>query len=375
MRIFKGDFMEFNIDKNTFLNCIQKVQSVIERKNAVPILSNVRLIADSGKLEINATDLDVALKDFADIQIVDPGSITVSAKKLYEVLKELPEDRVSFRVEENNWIAISCGMARFKLVGMSDEDFPVLPMFDESRFVKMSSDVLDHLTRKSVYAVSTDENRHVLNGVLFTISGVKAKMIATDGHRLAFVEMMTGQEIMDIEVIVPQKGIKEIQRMISSGAEEILFGVTENHIAFKVGNETILTRLVDGKFPDYSKVIPQNTQYEIKINKESLNNSLRRVSLFSDLKVRGVKLEFRENTLHVTASTPEYGEAKDQIPVDYNGETISTGFNVNYLLDLLRTIDTEDVILKVSDPSGPIVFEPSEKQNYHYLAIVMPMII
>ncbi|MBN1550743.1 DNA polymerase III subunit beta [bacterium] len=367
--------MKFEIAKDDFLKSIQKVQAVVERKNTVPLLSNVRIKADSGILEINATDLEVGIRDILDAGIKESGSITVSAKKLYEVLKELPEDTVLFEVADNNWIHISCGMAVFKLVGMPDEDYPNLPVFDTEKLISIPIDVLDTLTRKTVYAVSHDENRHVLNGVKFTITADRILMVATDGHRLSFVDMPNQTGLQEMDIIVPQKGIRELQRMIGEGVEEIYFGVMENHIVFQAGKETVLTRLVDGKFPDYTKVIPETTQTEILIDKESLYNSLRRVSLFSDVKVRGVKLEFADNSIQVTASTPEYGEAKDQISVDYTGDLFTVGFNVNYLLDLLRTIDTETIKICLNDTSGPAVFEPTGQEDYHYIAIVMPMII
>ena len=200
-------------------------------------------------------------------------------------------------------------------------------------------------------------------------------MVATDGHRLAYIETEIDADLPDFEIVVPQKGINELQRMISSGAEQIHFGIMENHIVFKVDAEVVLTRLVDGKFPNYSMVIPESTENAIMVNRESLYNSLRRVSLFSDLKVRGVKLDISENLLRITASTPEYGEAKDEIIVEYDGDGLTVGFNVNYLLDLLRAIDTEMVAMRFNDPSGPVLFEPDAQSEYHNISIVMPMIV
>ena len=367
--------MEFKLEKNLFFKSIQKVQSVVERKNSVPLLSNVRLVAELGKLELNATDLEVAIRDIIDVDVVEPGTITVSAKKLYEVLKELPDDMVHFKLEENNWIMISCGPAWFKLVGMSDEDFPSFPEFDESSLIPVPSEILDSLTRRTIYAVSHDENRPVLNGVLLLATGSDLKMVATDGHRLAYVQTKNEMGLSDIEVVIPQKGIHEIQRMINSGAERMNFGITENHIIFKIENEVVLTRLVEGKFPNYSMVIPESTEFSVKINTDNFYNSLKRVSLFSDLKVRGVKVDVREGELEITASTPEFGEARDKIMAEYTGEPLSIGFNVNYLLDLLKTIDSEDLFMKVNEASGPILFEPMDQNGLTYLSIVMPMIV
>ncbi|MBN1355694.1 DNA polymerase III subunit beta [bacterium] len=367
--------MEFEIEKSDFLRSIQKVQAVVERKNALPLLSNVRIVTTENQIEINATDLEVGIRDRIDVNESEGGSITVSAKKLYEVLKELPEEKIRFKVEENNWISISCGLSNFKLVGMSDEDYPRLADFDDTGFVPVGSEVMDILTRKSSFAVSHDENRRVLNGTLFHVSKETLRMVATDGHRLAYVESQNITDLPEMEIIIPQKGIREIQRMISSGMEEMKFGIMENQVVFRVGNETVLTRLVDGKFPDYTKVVPKNAENEIKIDKDGLYNSLRRVSLFSDLKVRGVKFDVSAGGIQISASTPEYGEAKDRLDIQYDGEPFSIGFNVNYLLDLLRSIDSELVVMRIGDMSGPVVFEPSEPSEYKYFSVVMPMII
>ncbi len=371
--------MKFKIEKNLFLNCIQKVQLIVERKNAVPILGNVKITTDTDKIEINATDMNVALKDIAEAEVLEPGSITVSAKKLYEVLKELPDDIVVFTVQDNNWISIECAHSVFKLVGMSDEDFPLFPEFDAENLIQVPSDFLDMLTKKTIYAVSNDENRHVINGVLFIVEDKSAKMIATDGHRLAYIETKIDMDISEFKVIIPKKGIQEIQRMIGSGAEQLEFGIVGNQIAFRVGNELVLSRLVEGDFPDYTKVLPKVVMYEIKLGIEELMNSLRRVSIFSDHKVRGVKLEFSENQLRISASTPEYGEAADEIDIAYDNDPFSVGFNVNYLLDLLRVMDCEEVMIKVESPGGPTLFEPvtepDSASDYNYLAIVMPMLI
>jgi DNA polymerase III subunit beta len=373
--IFKGVAMNFEIEKSAFLSSIQKVQSVVERRQSMSLLSNVRIIAGSQQIEVIATDLEVGIRDLALANVIDQGSITVSAKFLYDVLKELPEDKVVFQVEENNWIRIACGASICKLVGTSDEDYPRLPEIIQEKLIKISGELLDNLAKKTVYAVSHDENRRVLNGVLFKITTTVIRMVATDGHRMAMIETPNTSNFAELEVILPQKSIHEVQRMINSGSEQLEFGLMDNHIVFKTGNEVVITRMIEGQFPNYSIVIPKETQYEIKLNKESLGNSLRRVALFSDLKARGVRFQLSDNSMQINANTPEYGEAKDELAIEYAGEPLSIGFNVNYVLDILKCIDSESVVMRISNTSGPVIFQPESQTEFTYITVVMPMII
>ncbi len=367
--------MEFNIEKSAFQTSIQKVQSIIERRSTNPFLNNVKLTAATGNLEVIATDLEVGIRDLIGCDVPEFGSILVSAKKLYEVLKELPENLVKFKLEENNWIKLSCGSSEFRLFGSSDVDYPKLPDVDESNLTIVPGDLLDNLTKKVVYAVSHDENRRVLGGVLFKVDDEAVRMIATDGHRLAYVETPNTLNMTPFEVIIPQKAVHEIQRMVGAGGEEFRFGINNNHLVFKVGCETVISRLVEGMFPNYSIVIPKECRLIIKVNKESLMLSLRRVSLFSDIKARGIKMNISDNLLVISANTPEFGEARDQIPIAYSEEPFTVGFNVTYLLELLKTIDAEDVAIRVNNPSGPVEFRPGIESELRYLAIVMPMIV
>lgn len=367
--------MEFSIEKSVFQASVQKVQAIVERRSTNPFLNNVKINASTDTIEIIATDLEVGIRDIIGAEVTEAGSILVSAKKLYEVLKELPENTIRFKLEENNWIKLSCGQAEFRLFGSSDVDYPKLPDVDESNLTIVPGELLDSLTKKVVYAVSHDENRRVLSGVLFKVDEEAVRMIATDGHRLAYVESPNELKMATLEVIIPQKAIHEIQRMVASGGDEFRFGINNNHLVFKVGNETVISRLVEGIFPNYSIVIPKECRLIVNVNKESLMSSLRRVSLFSDIKARGVKMNIADNMIVISANTPEFGEAKDQIPVEYANEALMIGFNVNYLIDLIKTIDSEEISLRINNPSGPVEFRPGLESELRYLGIVMPMIV
>ncbi len=367
--------MIFEIQKKEFLNHIQKVQSIVEIRSTVPILMNVRIKVENGHMEIIATDMEVGIRDICEVTVESPGSITVSAKKLYEVLKELSEGIVRFEVQDNNWILLTCSSTRMKLVGTSDEDYPRLPEYDEEKLITISAEKLDTLTKKTLYAVSNDENRHILNGVFFQITPTHLRMVATDGHRLAFAETPNVEKLPDMEVVVPKKCIHEVLRMASSGSTEYKFGLMEHHIVFNQDQEIVIARQVEGQFPNYSMVIPPETTFQIKINRQQFYNALRRVSLFSDLQARGVKLTLGDNLMLINASTPEYGEAKDEFPIEYAGEQMIISFNVNYILELLRSFDEEEFTLEINEVSGPVLFRPIVDNDYNYFAVIMPMVI
>jgi DNA polymerase III subunit beta len=367
--------MIFEVEKDIFLNAIQKVQSIIEKRHAIPLLSNVMLNAENQKLEVIATDLEIGIRDVIDINVVEPGSITIPAKVLYEVLKELSEEKITFKLEENNWIRLSCGNSVFKVVGMPIDDFPKLPPVEEEKLIPISGEILDNLTRKTIYAVSHDENRKTLNGVLFKVLPTTIVMVATDGHRMAMIETENKANLPEQELIIPQKAVHELQRMVASGNENIYFGVTGNHIAFKVNNELVISRMLEGQFPNYNMVIPKERKVEIQVPRNSFYNSLRRVAVFSDLKAHGVQLALKENVIEINSNTPEYGEAKDSLNITYSGESITLGFNVNYLLDLLKNIDSELISIVINNSSGPVLFQPTDQKEFTYYAVVMPMII
>lgn len=366
--------MIFEIQKDLFLNVIQKSQSIVEKKTTYPVLQNVKLDASDGQIRVKATDMEIGLRDSAEAVIEQPGTITVSARKLYEVLKELGQGIVRFEVQENNWIRITCGSSEFKLVGMPDDDFPRLLEVNEDGLIEVSAEVLDTLASKSVYAASTDLNKHIYRGILMKVNGDTITMVSTDGHRLAQISTSNTQEIPDMEILIPRKGIQELQKMVSSGKETVNFGVEQNHIVFQLDTQTTTARLIDAQFPDFEKVIPRENTCNIRIDRMQFLDVCRRVSLFSDLKTHTITLELRDNLLKVEGSTPEYGEAHDELVVQFEDDPVKLNFNVTYLLEMLRVFDCEEVFMRFS-PGGPVVFEPVEQEDYDYLSLIMPMIM
>ena len=366
--------MIFKISKQDFLGPIQKVQSIVEKKTTFPFLQNVRIEAKDTFIKIFATDMDVSLRDKVEATVEEAGSITVSAHKLYEVLKELGDEIVHFEVDQNNWIKIECGLSNFRLVGLSDADFPSMMDIKEGALIDVDASILESLSNKSMYAATTDQNKHMYRGVLFKVNGNILTMVATDGHRLAKVTMKSEENLPDMEVIVPKKGITELLKIISTGAEKIALGIEKNNIVFRLNNQFTIARLIDAQFPDFERVIPQQNTYNIRINRPNFYDICKRVSIFSDIKTHTVSMTFGNVILEVKGSTPEFGEAKDQIVIDYEGEELNLNFNVMYILETLRVFECEEIFMRFND-GGPVIFEPVEKDTVDYLALIMPMII
>lgn len=366
--------MIFKIFKQDFLGPIQKVQSIIEKKSTFPFLQNVRIEATGGHIKIFATDMEVGLRDRVEASVQVEGCITVSAQKLFEVLKELGDEIVHFEVDQNNWIKIECGLSNFKLVGMSDADFPSMMEVKDDALVEVDAFILENLANKSMYAATMDPNKHMYRGVLFKVNGNVLSMVATDGHRLAKVTMKSEENLPDMEVIIPRKGITELLKIISTGAEKIALGIVQNHIVFRLNEQYTIASLIDSQFPDFERVIPQKNTYNIRINRPSFYDICKRVSIFSDIKTHTISMTFGNGVLEVKGSTPEYGEAKDQIVVDYEGEELKLNFNVIYILETLRVFECEEIFMRFNE-GGPVIFEPVEKDSVDYLALIMPMIV
>jgi DNA polymerase III subunit beta len=370
----KGVRMIFEIARQDFSELIQKTQSIVEKRAAYPLLQNVKIEAQGDWVTVFATDMETGLWDRSNASIQEAGSITVSARKLFEVLKELGDDIVRFEVIENNWIRVTCGSALFKLVGISDADFPEMMTIDTESLTEVDSELLEYLANKSVYAASTDPNKHIYRGVLMKVNDGLVHMVATDGHRLAKVTIENETSLPDMEILIPRKGVMELQRMISSGAEKISIGIEQNHIVFGLNNQITIVRLIDAQFPDFEKVIPRQNTHNIRFDKSRFYDICRRVALFSDIKTHTILMVLNDGVLEVKGSTPEYGEARDEIAIEYEAEPLKLNFNVTYIIEMLRVFECQEIFMRLNE-GGPVIFEPAEKDKVDYLALIMPMIM
>lgn len=362
-------------DKKTLLDSLNRVQGVVEKKNTLQILSNIYLNAANDSLIIKATDLEVSIETSIPVKVLEPGKATISAKSFYEIIRELPEKEIQIQSKDNHWIGINCGKSSFNIMGLSPEDFPSLPVFSNKNIQKARVDVLRNMIDHTIYAVSTDETRYNFNGV-YLEPGEKGKfrMVATDGHRLAFYEdvLFEGNpQTFSKGVIIPKKGIQEVRKIIENSGPTIDFAAEGNHLLVKAGTTFLSIRMIEGQFPDYRQVIPRNNNKILELDRSAFLNSLRRVSLLANEKSKGVKLIVTADKMEISSNNPDLGEASDHIEVSYKGDHVETGFNARYLQEALAVIPEEVVHFELNDRMSPgLIRVPGKEQ---YLSVLMPM--
>jgi len=370
--------MEFGISKEIFMKALQKIQGIVEKRNTMPILSNVLLEVQNDLLYITATDLEVGMKSSYPTKVIKEGKITVSAKKLYEIVKEMPDEEIQFSTKENDWVEIVCGKARFNIVGLSSEEFPYFPKVKEESFIVFKNEILSDMIEKTSYAICYDETKYNLNGVFIKAyeegGNNVLRMVATDGHRLS-VSQKTIEGNISAElskgVIFPKKGIFELKKMAEEESAEIMLGFMDNSAVIKKGNTVVVMRLIDGEFPDYTKVIPVNNDRNVQINRDKFLHSLKRMAILSSEKFKGIKIEVNPELIIISSSNPELGEAREEIEVQYEGNSISARFNAKYLIDVLSVMEDREVELKFKDELSPVIMKAVAENDF--MAVIMPM--
>lgn len=371
--------MKLTISKSELQKGLARIQSVVEKRNTMPILANVLLDAGNKKsktLTLAATDLEVGIRGShpADVEIA--GKVTVSAKKLYEIVRELPNELVSLEVTENAYVKICCDRAQFALAGNAADEYPTLPNFSLGKTAPVQAVFLSEMIERTMYAASADETRYNLNGVYFEqlpTSG-KVRMVATDGHRLAIVDRMLGAELSGLEpgVIIPRKGLGELKHLLDEeDTEEVELGFEGNSALVRKGEVTLVMRLIEGEFPNYQQVIPKETNINLTVVVETLARALRRVALLSAERSRAIKFELSDGQLRLSSNNPDLGDAQEEIDVDYAGEPITVAFNARYLMDALNSIKAKEVRLGFKDATSPAQLIPTDDDDA--LAVVMPM--
>jgi len=369
--------MDFRIDRDDFAKGLYRAQNVVERKGTMAILLNVLLEAQKDGISIMATDLEIALKAFHPAEILKEGKSTLSAKKLYEVVKELPEQRVSLRLKENQWMEISSGKSIFNMMGLSAETFPSIPTYGEEDFFSAEVGILREMIEKTIFAVSSDESRYNLTGVFFSKSrdeaGKDLRMVATDGYRLSLIDRPLNIQGKGLEsgILLPKKGLVELSRLLDEGGEKVWLKVINNSFIVKREGVVLIMRLLDAEFPDYRQVIPEKSKRHFRMKRTQILESLRRVSILSSEKTRGVKFHFSQEVLELSTYNPELGEAKEEIPVDYRGEDLTVGFNSRFVLEVLNILKSDEVLFEMEDGKSPAVIRPADDQKH--TCVIMPM--
>ncbi|MBI4042840.1 MAG: DNA polymerase III subunit beta [Deltaproteobacteria bacterium] len=372
--------MKFQITKDNFLKSLSKIQGVAERRSTMPILSNVLIEAREKNLTLTTTDLEVGIRAQSPAEVEMAGSIAVSAKHLYDIVKELPNDTIKAQSTDLNRLLLVCGKGEFQIVGVSAHDFPKLADYSTLKFYSIKRDALEDMILKTSFSISNDEARQHLNGIFMesagdSKTGKRVRMVATDGHRLSMIEKSQQNIHSDIVlkqgVIFPKKGVYELRKIFDESEESIQMAVTDHEAIFISNSVALFMRLIDGKYPNYNQVIPADHKKKIYINRVDLMNSLKRVSLLSSEKSKGVKLTIRGKEMTISSVHPELGEAKEDLLVRYDGPQMEIGFNAKYLIDALSAHDGDEVCLELEDRLSPGVIRSSQDQKH--ICVIMPM--
>lgn len=370
--------MEFTADKETFVRALQKVQGIVEKRNTMPILSNVLIEASQGKIYLTATDLEVGIKSSYPTNVLVEGKITVSAKKIYEIIKELPDEEIVFTTKENDWVEIRCGKAKFNIVGLSPDEFPYFPRVQEESFIPLNTRICRDMIEKTSYAICSDETKYNLNGIFVKAEESDERrclsMVATDGHRLCIARKELPEAVgkeLEKGAIFPKKGIFELKKMTEEEDGDILLGFMDNSAVIKKGNSVVVMRLVDGEFPDYTRVIPVANDKVVRVKRDEFLHSLRRMAIISSEKFKGIKFDIRQGTMDMSASNPELGEANEEVEIEYAGVDLTVRFNAKYLIDVLSVLEDESVELVLKDELSPCIIQPAGSNDFK--SIIMPM--
>ncbi len=368
--------MEFTISKSVLQKELGFVQGTVEKKNTIPALSNILIESvGEGTIRIIGTDLDVTLRCETEADIKTPGSMCVNARKLFEIARVLPESPVNFRKEENNWVTVQCERSNFRIAGIERESFPEVPIF-KSAPIKLSANIFKTFIDRTIFAITLEESRYTLSGAKFILNKNGAKMITTDGHRLAYIERHElGASIQneEIETLIPRKTLAELTKLTTSYEGEIGLGADENHIYFEVGPRLLISRSLAGQFPNYEMVMPKTNDKKVEFDCVLLGQAVRRVALMADDRSHAIRFHLVPGNLHISSQTAEEGEARETIAAEYDGEEVEIGFNAAYLQDFLNVMTDSTMAFEFKDGNSQAQLRPISDDGYDYKYVIMPM--
>lgn len=361
--------MKFKVNKSELLEGLQAVQNVVGTRSTLPILANVLLTAEKNKIWLTTTDLDVSVRCAVQAKVSKTGSTTLPARRLAGITRELPENEIEMEVDDKDTATVTCGSSFFKIIGLSEDEFPPVPRPDGKYAYHLEQNVFRDMLKMSSYAASTDETRFVLNGVLLSLKGGKLTVVATDGRRLALVEHeIEVPKESERDMILPTKAINELLHTLEDEGD-LKIHATENQVMFEFGDVFVASKLIDGTYPNYRQVIPSECEERVTVERESLLSALKRVSLLITDKSNATKLTFGKNNLEITMNAPDVGEAREKIPVKYTGKEISVAFNPEYMMDPLRNLSNDEIFVELTDELSPGVI----KCDIPFLYVLMPM--
>jgi len=364
--------MKFSVLKETILEELQLLQGIVEKRNTMPILANILVTVGEGRVEFVGTDLEVGLKTAIEAETEEPGAITISGKKIFEIVKSLPDGQVvTFKENDDLMMEISAGKSEFKVLCLPKEDYPQVPdaVFDKKIGLPLArlQEMIDR-----VYFAIAQEQRYYLNGALLIMKPAGIELVSTDGHRLSY----TGSDIEglapdpEVRVIVAKKTLGELRKM---AGETVEFDQDENNLFFRIGRRVLISRIIESKFPNFEAVIPKDNPHVLQVANSDLTQAIRRVSLLSTERSKGIKFSVEKGRLKLFSSNPEIGEARDDLDVDYKGAQLEVGFNSQYLLDFLMSVASEAVRLELRDENSAVVMRPDQEKDVRYTYVLMPM--
>ena len=363
--------MKFSIPKEAFLAELQVLQGIVEKRNTMPILANILMNVSASDIELTGTDLEVGLRTHIGADIEKTGAITVNGKKIFEIVKSLPEGQTVQVELKDETLEIRAGDSEFKILCLAKEDYPQVPDGKFEKGVDLGLQDFKDMIDRVFYAI-TQEQRYYLNGALLGLKNRQIELVSTDGHRLSYTKKaQDGLKLdKDISVIVAKKTLNEIRKFED---ETIAFDFDENNLFFKAGPRTLISRIIESKFPNYQAVIPKDNPGRLVISREELANAIRRVSLLSAERSKGIKFTIEKNRMRLFSSNPEIGEARDRLAVDYKGQDLEIGFNAQYLLDFLTAVGSERVVFEIKDENSAVLLKPEAEEGITNIYVLMPM--
>jgi DNA polymerase-3 subunit beta len=364
--------MHIIIGKAVFLKELNVLQGVVEKKSTIPILSNLLLEAVDGELWIKGTDLDVSISTNCPAEIKQKGSICVQAKKLFEIVRSLPDADIEIKRGENDQVSVVCERSRFRMLGLPKDNFPEIKTFDGA-FQLIPSDLMRAFISRTIFAITTEESRYSLNGAKMELSGKGIRMVATDGHRLSFIEKHADFGEGQLDVLIPKKTLSELARLCAETGDAVEVGSGDNHLFFRIGKRLLVSRTLTGQFPNYELVLPKENNNRVVIENSRVASAIKRVALMADDRSHAIKFDVNDGQINITSQSAEMGEAGETLPVEYAGPAITAGFNAQYLLDFFNVIQEGEVIFEFKDGSSQAQLKSSSELDYDLRYIVMPM--
>ncbi|HKJ89086.1 MAG TPA: DNA polymerase III subunit beta [Gammaproteobacteria bacterium] len=363
--------MRFRCSKEDLLAGLNPAASVVESRQTLPILGHLHLQAEEGQVELTGTDLEVELQAACAAEVEEPGTATVPARKLLDIVRSLPEGTELTAIQEDGGVTIQAGRGRYRLAGLNPEDFPRLELESYQQEVALAQGALKVLLEGTSFAMARDDVRYYLNGILLEWSGSNLRAVATDGHRLALMDREVEAAAEEMRVILPRKGVQELERLLGDTDDVVSLGFTANHVRFQLPGVRFTSKLIEGRFPDYRRVIPEADGSQVLGSRAEVQQALRRIAILSNRKTHGIRFSCREGILELSAENPDQEQGAEEVPVTYEGEAVEIGFNVEYLQQAMSALPTDEVVIHVWDPQSSCLIMTPADPSIKY--VIMPM--